>query len=117
MALTHALSSEREMRASARDTREKWERVERALRKEIDVLRNALGDTKKALAKVKKELQGKKGVSFVQRCIQGKRNLVEEMITLEEPPQNVCVRVKEECVASFSGWLPPSSAQDIHYYV
>ena len=104
--LTHALSSEREMRASARDTREEWERVERALREEIGVLRNGLGDTEKALAKVRKELQGKKVVPFVQRLIQGKGRLVEEMITLEEPPQNVCAEVEEECVPSFSGWLP-----------
>ena len=101
MALTHALSSEREMRASARHTREEWERVERALREEICVLRNVLGDTKKALAKVKKELQGKKGVPLFQRLIQGKRRLVEEMITLEEPLHNVCAKVEEECVPLF----------------
>jgi len=107
--LTHALSSEREMRASARDTREEWERVERALREEIGVLRVGLVDTEKTLAKVKKELQGKKVVPFVQRLIKGKGRLVEEMITLEEPPQNVCAEVDEECVTSFSGWLPPRS--------
>ena len=107
--LTHALSSEREMRASARDTREEWERVERALREEIGVLRVGLVDTEKTLAKVKKELQGKKVVPFVQRLIKGKGRLVEEMITLEEPPQNVCAEVDEESVTSFSGWLPPRS--------
>jgi len=115
MALTHALSSEREMRASARHTREEWERVERALREEICVLRNVLGDTKKALAKVKKELQGKKGVPLFQRLIQGKRRLVEEMITLEEPLHNVCAKVEEECVPLFR--LVAASVEDIHYYV
>jgi hypothetical protein len=107
--LTHALSSEQEMRASARDTREEWERVERALREENGILRNGLVDAEKALAKVKKELQGKKVVPFVQRLIQGKGRLVEEMITLEEPTQNVFAEVEEECALSFSGWLPPRS--------
>lgn len=93
------------MRASARDTREEWERVERALREEVFVLKNGLEDTEKALTKVKKELQGKKVIPFVQRLIQGKGRLVEEMITLEEPPQVVCAEVEEECVLSFSGWL------------
>ena len=107
--LTHALSSEREMRASARDTREEWERVERALREEVSVLKNGLRDTEKALEKVKKELQGKKVIPFVQRLIQGKGRLVEEMITLEEPPQVACAEVEEECVLSFSGWFLPRS--------
>jgi len=110
-ALAHALSSEREMRASARDTREEWERVERSLREEIGVLRKGLGNTLKELTKVKKELQGKKVVPFVQRLIQGKGRLVEEMITLEEPPQIVCAEVEEECVPSFPGWLPPPSTR------
>jgi len=101
--LTHALSSEREMRASARDTREEWERVERSLREEIGVLRKSLGNTEKELVKVKKELQGKTVVPVVQRLIQGKGRLVEEMITLEEPPWNVCAEVEEECVPSFPG--------------
>src|SRR5258706_804467 len=107
--LTHALSSEREMRVSARDTREEWERVERSLREEIGVLRVGLGDTEKALAKVRKELQGKKVIPFVQRLIQGKGRSVEDMITLEEPPQIVCAEMEEECVPSFSGWLLPRS--------
>jgi septal ring factor EnvC (AmiA/AmiB activator) len=98
--LTHALSSEQEMRASARDTREEWERVERALREEIDVLKNSLVDTEEALAKAKKELQGKKVVPFVRRFIRRKGRLAEETITLEEPPQNVCTEVEEECVPS-----------------
>jgi len=59
------------MRASARDTREEWERVERSLREEIGVLRKGLGNTEKELTKVKKELQGK-AVPFAQRLIQGK---------------------------------------------
>ena len=107
--LTHALSSEREMRVSARDTREEWERVERTLREEVGVLKVRLVDTEKDLVKVRKELQGKKVIPFVQRLIQGKGRLVEDMITLEEPPQIVCAEVEEEYVPSFSGWLPPRS--------
>ena len=102
-ALTHALSSEREMRASARDTREEWERVERSLREEIGVLRKGLGNTEKELMTVKKELQEKKAVPFVQRLIQGKGRLVKEMTTLKEPPRNVCAEVEEECVPCFPG--------------
>ena len=107
--LTHALSSEREMRVSARDTREEWERVERTLREEIGVLKGALEKTEKELRKVQKELKGKKVVPFVQRLIQGRGRLVEEMITLEEPPQSARaeVEMEEECVPSFPGRLPP----------
>ena len=100
--LTHALSSEREMRASARDTREEWERVERALREEIGVLKNGLRDTVEALAKANKELQGKKDIPFVRWLIQGKGWLVEEMITLEIPPRVVCTEVEKECALSIS---------------
>jgi len=61
-ALTHALTSEREMRVSARQTREEWERVERSLREEINTLRHDLG-------RMKKELKGKKMVPFIQRVL------------------------------------------------
>jgi chromosome segregation ATPase len=109
--LTHALSSEREMRTSARDTREEWERVERALREEIGVLRNELGKTEKELAKVKKELKGRKVVPFVQRLIQApwKGGLVEEMITLEEPDiARAEAEIEGEYVSSFPAPLSPS---------
>jgi len=100
--LTHALSSEREMRTSALNTREEWVSVERALREEIGVLRKELGNTEKELTKVKKELRGKMVVPFVQRLIQGRGKLVEEMITLEEPPQSANAElVEEECVPPF----------------
>ena len=61
-ALTHALTSEREMRVSARQTREEWERVERSLREEI----NTLGDD---LGRMRKELKGRKMVPFIQRVL------------------------------------------------
>ena len=100
--LAHALSSEREMRTSVRDTREEWERVQRALREEISVLRSELGNMEKELTKVKKELKGQV-VPFVQRFIQGRSRLVEEMITLEEPPQTAPAEaeMEEECVLPF----------------
>ena len=104
--LAHALSSEREMRAAARDMRDEWERAERALLEEIGALRKCLKDTKKALASAKKELEGKQVIRFIQRLIQGKRGSVEEMITLDEPPQIVCAKAEEECVLSLSGWGP-----------
>jgi hypothetical protein len=99
------------MRASARDTREEWERVERALRQEISVLNKELSNTQKELTKVKKELKGKKVIPFVQRLIQGQGSSVEEMITLEEPPRNACAQdeVEEECVSALPSWLLPLS--------
>ena len=60
--LTHALTSEREMRVSARQTREEWETVERGLREEINMLRFDLG-------RMRKELKGKKMVPFIQRVL------------------------------------------------
>ena len=118
--LIHALLSEREMRASARDTREEWERVERverALRQEISALNKELADTKKELAKFKKELKGKKGIPFVQRLFRGQRSLIEEMVTLEEPPRNTYAKdkVEEECVSALPSWsLPLSKILNIH---
>ena len=114
--LTHALSSEREMRASALNTREEWERVERALLEEIGVLQKELSKTEKELTKVKKELRGKTVVPFVQRLIQGRGRLVEEMITLEEPPQSAHIEaVEDECVPPFLGCLPPSFKRLTYY--
>jgi chemotaxis protein histidine kinase CheA len=84
--LTRALSSEREMRASARDARQEWERVERALLEEINVLRGKLAKTENVLTKVMKALNWEKVFPFVRRLIKGTGSLVEEMITLEEPP-------------------------------
>ena len=60
--LTSALTSEREMRVSARQTREEWETAERSLREEINVLKNDL-------ERMKKELKGKKMVPFIQRVL------------------------------------------------
>ena len=115
--LTHALSSEREMRTSARDTREEWERVEKDLRQEISVLNKKLSNTQKELTKVKKELKGKKVIPFVQRLIQGQGSSVEDMITLEEPPRNASTQdeVEEECVSALPSWsLPLSKTLTIH---
>ena len=60
--LTSALTSEREMRVSARQTREEWETAERGLREEINVLKNDL-------ERMRKELKGKKVVPFIQRVL------------------------------------------------
>jgi hypothetical protein len=78
-ALTHALTSEREMRVSARQTREEWERVERSLREEINTLRYDLGRTRK-------ELKGKKMVPFIQRVL---GTCVHDVDTLGGSHQNV----------------------------
>jgi hypothetical protein len=96
------------MRVSALNTREEWARVEKALQEDIGVLR-------KELAKVKKELRGKMlvpfvqrliqwFVPFVQRLIQGRGKLVDEIITLEEPPQSTEVEpIEEQCVLLLPG--------------
>ena len=60
--LTSALTSEREMRVSARQTREEWETTERSLREEIKAVRIDL-------ERMKKELKGKKMVTFMQRVL------------------------------------------------
>src|SRR5258706_5340818 len=52
--LTHSLSSERELRAAARETREECERAERALLEENGALRRCVTDTQKSLANVSK---------------------------------------------------------------
>lgn len=110
--LTHALSSEREMRVSALNTREEWARLERALREDIGLLRKELESTEKELTKVKKELRGKMVVPFVQRLIQGRGKLVEETVTLEEPPQIVQAEdIEDQYVPSFLGCLLPCSRE------
>ncbi len=77
--LTHALTSEREMRVSARQTREEWEIVERSLREEINTLRFDLG-------RMRKELKGKKMVPFIQRVLGAG---LHEVDTLGGSQQNV----------------------------
>ena len=106
ISLTHAFSSEREMRVSALNTREDWATLERALREDIGLLRKELESTKK-------ELRGKMVVPFLQRLIQAWRGkVVEETITLEEPPQIAQTEdIENEYVTSFPGCLLPCSRE------
>ena len=88
--------------------------MERALREDIGLLRKELESTEKELRKVKKELRGKMVVPFVQRLIQGRGKLVEETITLEEPPQIAQAEdIEDEYVPSFPGCLLPCSRMTI----
>lgn len=77
--LTSALTSEREMRVSARRTREEWETAEMGLRGEINALRDDL-------ERMRKELKGKKMVPFIQRVLKAG---VHEVDTLGGSKQNV----------------------------
>jgi hypothetical protein len=79
-ALTHALTSEREMRSSALQTREEWERVEMSLREEISSLRHDV-------ERMRKELKGRKVVPFIQRLVLGTGG--HEVFTLEGFQQDV----------------------------
>ena len=72
--LTHALISEQEMRTSARETREKWETVEKSLREEIDALRVGLKI-------ISNDVKGKMVASGVRDSVR----TVEDTTTLEQP--------------------------------
>jgi len=73
--LTHALTSERDMRTSARETREEWEKVEKSLRDEIAALR------------LESEMTGNdiKGKWVAEQTIQGKVRTAEDTIALKLP--------------------------------
>ena len=75
--LTHALSSEQEMRAFAQETQEEWERVEKALRDENRTLKQELGEAGRELKRVKRQLNGKIAVPFMRRLLQERGRLVE----------------------------------------
>ena len=75
---THVLTSERDMRTSAREAREEWEKVEQALLAEIRALRLALeikGNGEK----------GGKVASCVQQAIQVQVRTDEDTIALKQP--------------------------------
>ena len=72
------------MRASARETREEWERVEKVLRQENLALKGELDGTSRELKRVQRELKGKKFVPFMRRLLQQRGRLV-EIITQESP--------------------------------
>jgi hypothetical protein len=65
------------MRASARETRGAWERVEKELRQENLALVEELGKTGKQLKRVQRDLRGKKLVPFMRRLLQERGRLVE----------------------------------------
>ncbi len=73
------------MRASARETREVWERVEKELRQENLGLVDELGKTNKQLKRAQRELKGKKLVPFMRRLLQERGRLV-EVAAPEAPP-------------------------------
>jgi len=70
--LTHALSSEQEMRAFAQETREECARAEKALRDENIALKSELDHVNSELKTVKRELDGKRAVPFVRRLLQNR---------------------------------------------
>jgi predicted RNase H-like nuclease (RuvC/YqgF family) len=84
--LTRAQCSVKDMRASARETHEVWELVETALRQENFTLKEEIGKTKQELSRAKNELDGKRFLPFVNRFIQGRGRVVEEVSAPEVPP-------------------------------
>lgn len=90
--LTHALSSEQEIRAFAQETQEEWERVEKALRDENIALKQELGEASRELKRVKRQLNGKMAVPFMRRLLQERGRLVE----IVKPEDGVCEEVQEE---------------------
>lgn len=83
--LARAVCSVQDMRATARETREVWELTEKALRQENLALKEEIGTTRQELNKAKSELEGKKLLPFVNRFIQGRGRLVEEVSAPEVP--------------------------------
>jgi len=73
------------MRASARETREVWELTEKALRQENLALKEEIGTTRQELNRAKTELKGRKFLPFMNRFIQGRGRLVEEVSAPEMP--------------------------------
>jgi len=84
--LTRALCSVQDMRASARETCEVWELVEDALCQENLALKEEIKKTRHELNRAKLELNGKHFLPFVNRLVQGRGRLVEEVSAPEAPP-------------------------------
>ena len=76
--LTHALTSERDMRTSARKTREKWETAEKSLREEIDALRDGP-------KMIDNDVKGKMVAPGVQRTRQDEARTVGDTTTPKQP--------------------------------
>ena len=75
---THVLTSERDMRTSARETHEEWAKVEQALRAEIRAL--------KLVLEIKgNDIQGVKIASRVQQAVQEEVRTDEDTIVLKRP--------------------------------
>lgn len=81
--VTHALSSEQEMRAFAQETQEEWERAEKTLRDENIALQEELVEASKELKTVKGELNGKRAVPFMRRLLQ-ERGRLSELVRSED---------------------------------
>lgn len=84
--LKRALCSVQDMRDSARETREVRELVENALRQENVSLKEEIGETRQELNKAKIELERMRVLPFVNRFIQGRGRLIEEVSAPEVPP-------------------------------
>ena len=84
------------MRASARETREVWERVEKELRQENFGLVDELGKTSKQLKRVQRELKGKKLVPFMRRLLQERGRLVEVAAPEVSPDTRGEVQIDKE---------------------
>ena len=91
-ALTHALSSEQEMRAFAQETQEEWERTEKVLRDENLALKQELGEASRELKRAKRQLNGKMAVPFMRRLLLERGRLVE----IVKPEDVTCEEVQEE---------------------
>ena len=84
--LARALCSMKDMRESARETREVRELVENALRQENLAMKEEIVETRQQLSKAKSELKRMKLLPFVNRLIEGSGRLVEEVSAPEAPP-------------------------------
>ena len=75
--LTHALSSEQEMRAFVQETQADCERAENALRDENISLKEELEAANRELNMVKREVNKKRAVPFMRRLLQERGRLLE----------------------------------------
>ena len=82
---SRALCSVQDLRASAQETRDVRELVEKALRQENLALKEKLKETRQELDRAKSELNGNRLLPFVRRFIHGRGKVV-EVVAPETPP-------------------------------
>ena len=83
--LSRALCSVQDLRASAQETRDVQELVQKALHQENLVLKEELRKTRQELCRAKSELKGNNLLPFVRRFIQGRGRVVEDVVAPEKP--------------------------------